>query len=388
MASTLTDIGQHAGCSTSTVSRVLNNSGPVSDGVRLRVESAVRKHGYIHRPSGRAVALQKLRCDNAVILVYRPGHVESLHETNVGQRFNSPLGGSPLEPIGGSPLEIDEDEILSSSNQLSHGFYHLVMDGLVKECRHWEINTQLETCSHLDMTSLATIPAFSGRSNGDAATSILFVGPYRPEVAAFAAECTTPMVLVGVNVESRHDTITIDNYGGIRQAVTHLAQLGHRDIGFVGVDGLPDFKERQFAFTTYMQELGLPIRDAWVNLGSVRMAEITERTAAMLSRPERPTALVCGNDLTAMSTIQAAHQCGIRVPDELSIVGFDDIPVATLTAPALTTVHVPMQQIGRQAVRQMVIRDSCSDQETHRGCVTRVATELVVRQSTARPAKI
>ena len=368
MASTLTDIGQHAGCSTSTVSRVLNNSGPVSEDVRLRVESAVRKHGYVHRPFGRAMLSQKIGCDNAIILVYRPGPTESL---SVNKNSQGP----------GIPQEIDEDEILSSSHQLSHGFYHLVMNGLVSECRHWKINTRLETCSHLDAKTLAE------GSRNDNAPSVLFVGPYRPEVAKFASELASPMVFVGVNVESRHDTVTIDNYGGIRQAVTHLAELGHRDIGFVGVNGLPDFEERRFAFATYLRELGLPLREDWINLGSVQMAEITERTAAMLSRPERPTALVCGNDLTAMSTLQAAHRCGIRVPDDLSIVGFDDIPVATLTTPSLTTVHVPMQQIGRQAVRQMVIRDSCSEQETHRGCVTRVATDLVVRQSTAPLAK-
>jgi len=303
---------------------------------------------------------------SAVVYVYRPGPVELVSRDEDGLHVNA-------------PQQVNEREILTSSYQLSNGFFHLVVDGLLEECSHWKVETTIQATSQLDSNSL-----MRQVKNNDA-SAVLFVGPYREEVRQFIAEFPAPMVLVGVNYASRHDAVTIDNFGGIRQAVEHLAELGHRDIGFVGVRDMPDFEERRLAFMAYMQDAGLPVRDDWINLGTLQMAEITERSSKLLNRDQRPTALICGNDLTAMATIEAAKQCGLRVPEDLSVIGFDDIPVAGLVSPPLTTVHVPMQQIGRQAVRQMAIRDSCKDGLNYQGCVTRVATQLLVRQSTAPP---
>lgn len=367
VASTLTDIGQIVGCSTSTVSRVLNNSGPVSDKVRLRVESALREHGYVQRPSVRSTKTQRLDISNALILVYRPKDiVQPLAEDEAKLRDESSAKGfRPRVP--------------TANHQLTNGFFDVVLDGLLKECSHWKVISRVESTSHLDAEILEQ------EACGETPTSILLVGPYRPEVATLASQYNGLMILVGINHQSRHDAITIDNYGGTKQAVEHLAELGHRDIGFVGTNGLPDFDERRHAFETNLRELGLRVNKRWINLGSLQTEQVIQRMSEMLSGSQLPTALVCGNDLTAMATIQAAHRCGIRVPEDLSVIGFDDIPVATLTSPPLTTVHVPMQQIGRQAVRQMVIGDSCNDSSERHGCVTRVATTLVVRNSTAPP---
>lgn len=349
------------------MSRVLNNSGPVSAGVRQRVETAVRDHGYVHRNGARMQASQRHQCEEAVILVFRPGPLES----------PNPLSRAGVQVGPSHSITVDDNP--SSGFQVAHGFYHQVMDGLMAECRHWDIATRIVTCSQLDGSVLPE------KRRGEPSKNLLFVGPYRAEVEAFASKTVTPMVLVGVNHECRHDAITIDNHGGIRQVLKHLISLGHRDIGFVGANGLPDFEERRFAFNAYGREYGVNLRDSWVNLGSVQMGDVADRVAKLLSQPDRPTALVCGNDLTAMSTVQAAHRCGLRVPDELSVVGFDSLPVAELASPPLTSVHVPMEQIGRLAVRQLVIRDSCSEHKAYKGSITRVSTELVVRQSTAPP---
>lgn len=370
MASTLTDIALHAGCSTSTVSRVLNNSGPVSERVRAKVETTVRHHGYVHRSGGRSLSSHRRLCEEAVILVYRP---VPLRPPTAGTKEGVQVSAS-------SPIALDDDP--SSSFQVVHGFYHMVMDGLTEECRRWEIATEVITCRSLDDPRLAE------KRRSKAGKNLLFVGPYRSEVKDFADKTESPMVLVGINCPSRHDAITIDNHGGIRQALEHLVSLGHRDIGFVGTYGLPDFEERRFAFNAYAREFGVNLKESWINLGSVQVGDVADRTSKLLSQPDRPTALVCGNDLTAMSTIQGAHRCGLRVPDDLSVVGFDSLPVAELASPPLTSIHVPMEQIGRIAVRQLVIRDSCSETESYNGCITRVSTELKVRQSTARPHSI
>jgi len=348
---------------------VLNNSGPVSDAVRNRVQDAVRQHGYIHNASKRPGSSQGLRGGSAVILLYRPGPIEILAE-----------GADGVQVM--APAQVDSKRgVVTSLQQLSNGFFHLVFEGILEESNHWDVRTSLQTCSELDAE------AVTRRMKNDDASALLFVGPYRPELESFIAEFSAPMVLAGTNYRSQHDAITIDNHDGIRQAVKHLAELGHRKIGFVGVNDMPDFEERRLAFLANMHVLGLPIREEWISLGSLQMAEITERTSALLSRSERPTALVCGNDLTAISTIEAAKRSGIRVPDELSVVGFDDIPVAMLNSPQLTTVRVPVQQIGRQSVRQLVIRDSCQEGIPYEGCVARVATRLIVRHSTAPPVE-
>lgn len=312
-------------------------------------------------------ASSRRQCEEATVLVYRPGPLES----------SQAAAGGRVRISDASPIAVDDNP--SSSFQVAYGFYHLVMDGLMEECLHWDIATQVVTCSSLDDQHLAE------KKRGKAGKNLLFVGPYRAEVEAFVTKSQTPMVLVGINYECRHDAITIDNHGGIRQALKHLVALGHRDIGFVGANGLPDFEERRFAFNAYAREHDINLKDSWINLGSVQVGDVADRMSKLLSRSDRPTALVCGNDLTAMSTIQAAHRCGLRVPDDLSVVGFDGLPVAELASPPLTSVHVPMEQIGRLAVRQLAIRDSCSEHETYKGCITRVSTDLIVRQSTARP---
>ena len=347
------------------MSRVLNNSGPVSEEVRDRVEKAVLQHGYVHQASRRAGGSRNGRCESAVILLFRPGPIETLAQDHEGVKVLT-------------PKSVEECGAIQSLHQLSNGFFHLVFDGILEEANRREIRTSLLACSELDTV------AVTDRLKNDHASCVLFVGPYRPELEPLVRDFQAPIVFAGLNYVSRHDSITIDNWGGIRQVVEHLVEQGHRDIGFVGVHNMPDFHERRLAFLAHMHDAGLPIRNEWISLGTLQMSEITQRVAKLLGQSHRPTALVCGNDLTAIATIEAARQQGLSVPQQLSVTGFDDIPVASVTSPALTTVHVPMHQIGRQSVRQMVLRHASPSDPEPFGCVTRVTTQLIPRSSTAQ----
>ena len=98
--------------------------------------------------------------------------------------------------------------------------------------------------------------------------------------------------------------------------------------------------------------------------------------------PERPGGLLCANDCAALGVVRGASSLGMRIPEELSVVGFDDQEFALLATPSLTTVRVPTGQIGRQAVRQLMLQLRVESPRQERGCEVRVKTELVVRQST------
>jgi DNA-binding LacI/PurR family transcriptional regulator len=173
------------------------------------------------------------------------------------------------------------------------------------------------------------------------------------------------------------------NWSGGRAATRHLTGLGHRRIAMIGgPDRILFCRARFDGYRSAMEAAGLA-----VDPGLVPNAELTQeggRAAArdLLSRPERPTAVFASNDLQAFGVYQAARDLGLRIPEDLSVVGFDDIPLTALADPPLTTVHQPLGEMA-VAATEMALALGRGEQPAQIG--VELATTLTVRQSTSHP---
>lgn len=169
------------------------------------------------------------------------------------------------------------------------------------------------------------------------------------------------VVAVGArpSLASEH-SILVDDARAVTLAMEHLVALGHRSIGYLRRCSASAFSaqwedyQRQAAYRTFLNAADLPYTPAAELAVSDQIGEIQAALRGLLSLPNRPTALFVNEDLTAIITIKAALSCGIRVPEELSIVGIDDIPFAALCTPGLTTVRQPIDAMGRYAATYLL----------------------------------
>lgn len=177
-------------------------------------------------------------------------------------------------------------------------------------------------------------------------------------------------------------TIDADSYGGAVSAVEHLLGLGHRRIAFMGGrQELDSSREREKGFRDAMAAAGVDVDESLVMESRYDPDIAAQRARELLERQDRPTAIFCANDVTAMRTTRVAHELGLDVPGDVSVVGFDDIPEASLNDPPLTTVRQPLGEMGREAMAMLLDLLAGRDREQH----LRMRTELVVRASTGAP---
>jgi LacI family transcriptional regulator len=196
-----------------------------------------------------------------------------------------------------------------------------------------------------------------------------------------------PMVLAEFRLgDPKVSTILMDYATGIREAVNHLAGLGHRHIAFLaGPHKLHSAITRQNDYRTAMEAAGLPIQKKWLIECDHTLKGGVAGFAQLRALAARPTAILCSNDMTAIGVLRAAYMEGLRVPQDLSVVGLDDIDFAEFTLPPLTTIRLSRTDLARaafEALRQQAEAPSL-------GKIQReflVSTSLVVRGSTAAPA--
>lgn len=174
-------------------------------------------------------------------------------------------------------------------------------------------------------------------------------------------------------------TIDSDNLAGALLATEHLIRLGHRRIGFLG--GRPDLESarlREEGYRAALAAAGIPVDPELIRVGGYKRETAAEPAAELLRLADRPTAVFAANDLSAIVTMETAAHLGLRVPDDLSVIGFDNVPESALTTPPLTTIRQPMQQMGVEAIQLLIrLMDGTADPSTH----VRLATELVERGS-------
>lgn len=180
------------------------------------------------------------------------------------------------------------------------------------------------------------------------------------------------------------DSITVDFASGIRAALRHLASLGHRKIGFVSslARGQSDGGRLEL-FASLARSEDLVFRDGWMITTGHKIDDVQEAFERALKQwgGDRPTGVICLNDMGAVAVIRGAMVSGVRVPDDLSVIGIDDIPLAAFLIPALTTIRQPAGEIAQAAVQQLLARIESDDfpPPVHRD----FPSSLIVRESTA-----
>jgi DNA-binding LacI/PurR family transcriptional regulator len=335
---TMRDIALAAGVSQSTVSRVLNDVPtrvPIAAETRERVTTAARKLGYRPNPLARGLRGAPTMLLGAVV-----------------RDITDPFFAGAIEPLSVAAMAYGYNLVLGHARGRADDALALTA---VLETRHCD--------------------------------AIVLLGDLQdqPRLLADLADLTVPVIgLWQGSSPLGVATVDVDNKAGITAGLDHLVELGHERIAFVSGRPLGDIRERQAAFVEYMQARFGGVPDGYIQHVSNTPGGGEAAMRAVLALPDPPTAIVTSTDTLAVGALHAAYSRGVVVPTDLSVVGFDDILLASHTIPALTTLRMPTADIINEGVRLAIefARDPTAPRE--RG-VTVMAPSLIVRQSTAPP---
>ncbi len=308
MGITIREVAEHAGVSISTVSRVLNNTCPVDDTKRRRVEAAVKALSYTPNPAARSLHSQKT------------GGLGIVLPFVGGEFFSQFLSGID---------SVAQDE----------GFFLL-------------ISTSHHSRSELKM-------AWTGMSRR--VDGVVMLAPQmRAEDIDFSVSQGIPTVFVNTQTDGVNtDSVMFDNFGGMYAMTTHLLSKGHRRIGFIkGPSGAYDAVERHRGYTQALTDLGVKYDPELVINGDYTQKAGHEAASLIIKQKKRPTALMASNDLAAFGAMSALREHGVSIPGDVAVTGFDDLPSAFYSSPRLTTVHVPVNELGMTAIRLLIDRIS------------------------------
>lgn len=334
---TLSDIAGAAGVSKATVSKVLNHRGGTSEETRLRVEAVMRELGYI------AITRERAPADNRTVTVVFDNLV-SLYSLGV-------LGGLV---DGAQALDVDLVTNVADSQRGTD----IVLD------RAWV--RRLAAKGHSGLIVVTTSVD-----------------------AALVSACTrygVPLVAVDAPnlVDASVVSIGSNHWGGGMDATRHLLGLGHRRIGFLGGDAaIPGLRERLSGYREALAAAGVDFDAGLVS--ETGMGSAAAAVPAMLNLDDPPTAFFVTNDGDAMAVVRAVHLAGRRVPEDASVVGYDDTYSAFPTLTTLSTVHTPMHEIGTLAIETVI---GMAEGKRPISPRLQLATHLVVRESSIAPASL
>ncbi len=204
------------------------------------------------------------------------------------------------------------------------------------------------------------------------------------EYSSLLSQMKVPIVLLNNQRPGDYAySVTIDNAGSAQQAVEHLLALGHRRIAYIGhASGYASERDRRQGYETALTQAGVPLEPAWILQADSSPESGTQAAALLHSMLPRPTAIFCYNDITALGVLAYARENGLRVPQDWSVVGFDDLFLSQHLHPPLTTVRQPMLEMSRAAAE--VLLGLIAGEET--AARLQMPGQLVIRQSTASPA--
>ncbi|MET0150706.1 MAG: LacI family DNA-binding transcriptional regulator [Acidimicrobiales bacterium] len=324
----MADVAGRAGVSVMTVSRVLNGFPGVAEDTRQRVEEAVAALGYRANPAARVLAGGRSRTLGVIAVEtqqFGPSHM--LYGIEAAARG----AGHVLSFVTMAP---GADEIGATLDHLR--------------------------AAHVE--------------------GVIVIAPVRPVIDAVAdLDADLPLVVVGGDPSVRTSTVTIDQEAGARMATAHLLGLGHRTVHHVsGPADWIDATERQRAWAETLEAHGAPpgrfVEGDWTAQGGYA-------AGTQLAQDPTVTAVFAANDQTALGILRALHEHGRSVPDEVSVVGYDDIPEAAYLVPPLTTVRQDLGEVGRRGVELLLALVDGGPAQRH----VMVAPELIVRASSAPP---
>lgn len=331
---TIKDIAREVGVSPSTVSRALSDSPLISEKTKQNVKEVAQRLGYERNELARG-------------LVKGSSGAVGLVVADITNPFFS--------------------DIAQGVGEVAHRFGYGVM--------------LCDTAGKANRESDYIRLLRRKRVDGLILTSATMDDPYLKDLA----KTRTPFILVSRlcrSVDAPY--VVVDDRVGARLAVEHLINLGHQYIGFIG--GPADVQSSRDRMATYrevLQEHGLAEKEEWMGFSDFTQAAGRKAGRQMLSLPERPSAIFAANDMIALGVLEVAEEMGVLIPDDLSLVGYNDISYASLPRVQLTTVAQPTQEMGQIASEWLL-----STIEEHKRhplhCV--LNPHLVVRRSTAPPA--
>jgi LacI family transcriptional regulator len=331
----IAEIARRANVSTATVSRTLNQSGPVKAATARKVWRAVTALNYYPNSHARTLVSGRSRLIGLIV-----------------SDITNPFFPELVRAFEDLAAQKQYDLLLTSTNYDTSR-----MTTCLRRMLERKVDGVAMMTSEMD---LGLIKELSKRN--------------------------LPIVFMDVGqMGPRMSHVSIDYGNGIRQAVDHVVSLGHRNIGFItGPLDLHSARTRRQAFIDGLRGHKIPLDRRFVREGT-HTAEGGERAMKELLKLARiPTAVVCSNDWTAIGALHAIHDAGLTVPQDISLVGFDDIPLTSYTTPTLTTVRMSARDVGATAFQALF---SLIGEQHVEGDVFQVPTRLVVRESTARLKK-
>ena len=330
MGATIRDVARRAGVSIATVSRALNNSGAVSADARVAVERAARALNYRPHPAARSLH-GKATGGLGVLLPFVSGE------------FFAEL----LTGLDEAAQEEGRFLVVSTSHRRPEEF-RAAMQAMAKR-----VDGLVVMAPELDVPGVESVLASEG-----------------------------PVSFINTSVNgAAADVLNFDNYGGAFALTQHLLEAGHRRIALIkGAPGAWDAQERMRGYRAAMAEAGMEAPSELEFEGDYTPSAGYAAVEAILDAAPRPTAILAANDYCAAGVLSALHKAGIVVPEGMAVTGFDGVTSTRYMLPPLTTVRVPIREIGRRAIKLLVSR--LVGDTPDRPVQEVVPVELVVREST------
>jgi LacI family transcriptional regulator len=326
---TIIDVAKEASVSFATVSRVVNGKGYVSPPTRERVISAMARTGYVVNRHARGLAGGRYQVVGLL--------VPDLDTSYIGEILRG----------------IDEE--------LAAASYDLML---------------YTTHRRKTRESIFASSITQGMTDG-----LLMVLPSDPNAYIESIRRRGfPYVMIDHGGSGDQGPVVgATNLAGAAEATNYLIGLGHRRIGFItGNMEMGCSQDRLDGYRNALTAAGLPVDPELIRVGDFHQPLGFQRTTELLALPDPPTAIFASNDLTAFGVMDAARDAGLRIPDDLSVVGFDDIPSATHSAPPLTTVCQPLKEMGRRATQILLSQINAIDANVSR---IEMPTELKIRST-------
>lgn len=330
------DVARRARVSTATVSRTVNQVATVDAQLAKRVWKAIEELGYYPNRQARALVSGRSRVFGLIV-----SEITNPFFPEIVQTFET--------------LAVEQH-------------YEILLTSTIHDPKRME---------------LAVRRMIEGRVDG---VAILTFG-MEEDLLEHLRFRNLPLVFVDIGPKvPRVSNIRVDYADGIRQAVQHLAALRHERIGFIaGPLRLRSAMARKDAFQASMKEIGLPVKPDFLVEGDHRLEGGKRALKKLAELRERPTAVLCSNDMTAIGVMREAFELNIRVPQDLSVIGFDDIRMAEFLTPPLTTVQMSQSELARLAF-EALLKEVKRETPIPEGSEYVLKTHLVLRNSTTFPS--
>jgi LacI family transcriptional regulator len=333
---TINDIARLANVSKKTVSRVINQSPFVKDETRAKVDAVIQRIGYAPDPQARGLAFRR---SFLIGLVYDNPNAQYIVNTQDGA----------LDALRGSGFEL----VVHPCDRFSEDF----------------------------------IPGVRRFAERQKLHGVILLPPVSEDQALWRAlqeiDCQC-VRMASVRLDNTSKMIVSNDREATAEAANYLEALGHRRIGFIaGPQQNRSAHERQGGFVGALERRGVSMPPEMIVEGAYTFESGVACAEALLAQRPRPTAIFASNDEMAAGVYKAAYRLRLAIPEDLSVIGFDDTPMASRLTPALTSIHLPIRELGRLAAAKLISPQGSEESEA--GAASRIALHLVVRESTQPP---